>query len=143
MKTLLITALPSDFLILESESKIEGFKFLEKMRLEWDSGKNRFDKVGEALYGIFDDDKLVAIGGINLDPYTSEHSIGRVRHLYVLKDYRKYGLGTILVKKILENGSKSFSKVRLRTHTIAASKFYENFGFKKVTDEYASHQWTY
>ena len=76
MKTQLITDFPSDFLILEAESKIEGFKFLEKMRLEWDSGKNRFNKEGEALYGAFEGDKLVAIGGINLDPYANDDSIG-------------------------------------------------------------------
>lgn len=143
MKTQLITDFPSDFLILETESKIEGFKFLEKMRLEWDSEKNRFNKVGEALYGVFEGDKLVAIGGINLDPYANGDSIGRVRHLYVLKAYRKHGLGTALVKKILEHCSKRFSKVRLRTDTIAASKFYEKFGFKAVSDDSASHQWIY
>jgi len=139
----LITELPNDFSVLESESKRDGFRFLEKMRLEWDSGKDRFNKTGEALYGIFADGRLVAIGGVNLDPYATEPSIGRVRHLYVLKEYRKQGLGATLVKKILENGSKYFSRVRLRTDTVAAAKFYENFGFETVTDESASHQWVY
>ncbi len=143
MQIKLLTDLPDDFLILESESKIEGFRFLEKMKTEWASGKNRFNKTGEALYGIFENDKLVGIGGINIDPYLNEQSIGRVRHLYILKDYRKYGLGSRLVKIILDNGSKSFLKVRLKTDTLVASKFYEKLGFEVVEGESASHQWIY
>lgn len=139
----IITDLSEDFLLLESESKLDGFKFLEKMRLEWSSGHNRFNEAGEVVYGIFENNKLVAIGGINIDPYTNESKIGRVRHLYVQRDFRKKGYGSFLVKNILTHGSKYFSKVRLRTDTVAASAFYENIGFKVINDQYASHVWTY
>lgn len=84
-----INNLPEDFAILEAESKSQGFRFLEKMRVEWESGKNRFNKEGEALYAAFESGKLVAIGGINLDPYINSNLVGRVCHLYVLNDYRK------------------------------------------------------
>lgn len=141
MEIKLITDLPHDFSILESESKLDGFNFLEKMRLEWLSGKNLFNKKSEALYGIFENDKLLAIGGIKIDPYSTEPSVGRVRHLYVSKSHRKHGLGSRLLKEILKDASNSFSKIRLRTDTIEAAIFYEKLGFKKIIDESASHQW--
>lgn len=49
MKTQLLTGLSSDFLILESESKIEGFKLGGMVRVEGDSEENRFHKAEEVL----------------------------------------------------------------------------------------------
>lgn len=143
MTTKTLTELPTDFQILEEESKSEGFNFLSKMKMEWESGKNRFNKTGEKLFGIFEQDKLIAIGGINIDPYVSDASTGRVRHLYVLNNYPKKKAGATLMEKIIAHGSIHFTKLRLRTDTIAASLFYENIGFKTVENKSASHEWNY
>lgn len=143
MEIKLLKDLPEDFSILKCESKIEGFNFLEKMSTEWDLGNNRFNKIGEALFGIFIETKIIGVGGINIDPYSNDPLIGRVRHLYVLNDFRKKGVGTLLLNKILDFGSTHFSTIRLRTDTFAASNFYENYGFIKITDPSASHQLIY
>lgn len=143
MTVTLIKELPFDFNNLETEIETEGFNFLTKMRLEWFSNKNRFNKTGEALYGVFDKDKLIAIGGINLDPYIQESKVGRVRHIYVLKDYRRMGLGALLVKEIINLGGNYFTKLRLRTDTVPASLFYESLGFQIVSEESATHIWIY
>lgn len=136
-----LTDLPADFPLLEDESKQDGFRFLEKMRNEWLAGKNRFQKPGEMLYGVFDGEKLVAIGGINVDPYASAPGVGRVRHLYVLKAYRRSGLGQSLVERMLKDGTRYFTSFHLRTDTSAAAAFYESIGFKRVDLESATHEW--
>lgn len=138
-----LTELPEDFHLLETESKSEGFNFLVKMKTEWASGKNRFDKPGEKVFGIFDQDKLVAIGGINIDPYAGDTSIGRVRHLYVLRNHRRQQLGAKLIAEIVRFGAQNFTKLRLRTDTVAAAEFYEKLGFKTVDDSSASHEWVF
>jgi hypothetical protein len=73
-----ITELPDSFAILEKESKFLGFNFLEKMNLEWRSGKNRFDKSGETALAAFKDGMLIGIGGVNMDPYLNDAGIGRI-----------------------------------------------------------------
>jgi hypothetical protein len=57
---------------LIEESKNEGFKFLERLMDEYSKGTNTFNKTGEILYGVFHvDGKLIAIGGLNKDPYAN------------------------------------------------------------------------
>lgn len=135
-----IMGLPKDFESLLRESLAQNFNFLKKMQDEWVSGKNRFDKKGESLFAAFDGDKLIGIGGLNLDPYVSPEQVGRVRHLYVLQKYRKSGVGKLLMNEIIDSAKINFPKLRLRTDTDAAAHFYEAIGFKKVTDDFASHE---
>ncbi len=52
------------------EARASGHVFLDRLIADWHSGANRFDKPGECLLGLFDGDRLVAIGGLNRDPYT-------------------------------------------------------------------------
>ena len=117
MKLLEISNIPPGFDDLVKESLNEGFKFLAKAKSSWESGANRFDKTGEIFYGAFDENKVVAVCGLNIDPYTNKSSIGRVRHLYVLPVYRRKGIAKLLVDKILEFGKESFEILRLRTHS--------------------------
>ena len=54
---------------LAREARASGHVFLDRLIADWHSGANRFDKPGECLLGLFDGDRLVAIGGLNRDPY--------------------------------------------------------------------------
>ncbi|GAB6422110.1 hypothetical protein bcgnr5390_03610 [Bacillus luti] len=72
-----------DYLV--QESKDEGFHFLVKLISEYENEINTFNKAVECLYGVFQGEKLIGIGGINLDPYTENNKCGQ------LNDYIRIG----------------------------------------------------
>ncbi|MGD6961205.1 GNAT family N-acetyltransferase [Fictibacillus phosphorivorans] len=72
---------------------------------------------------------LVAIGGLNKDPFSNEHSIGRVRRFYVSKKYRRNGIGKLLIKKIIDEAKRDYKILVLHTDTEQAGKFYTSLGF--------------
>lgn len=93
----------------------------------------------EILYGLIFDDKLIAIGGLNIDPYSSENSLVRVRHLYVSKKYRRNNIGRILLDKILTYARGRFLRVRLYSDNIESGKFYISCGFSESVEEHGNY----
>ncbi|WP_410982849.1 GNAT family N-acetyltransferase [Bacillus cereus] len=79
---------------------------------------------GECLYGVFQGEVLIGIGGINQDPYTKAKAVGRLRRFYISKAYRRKGIGNLLLKKILSDAKKHFQIVVLYTDTEQGSQFY-------------------
>lgn len=69
--------------------------------------------------------------GLNVDPYTEDERVGRVRHLYVLFDYRRLGAGRRLVEAVVAAAKSRFIFLRLRTESIEAADFYEKLGFQR------------
>ncbi|WP_070143723.1 GNAT family N-acetyltransferase [Bacillus mycoides] len=116
---------------LVQESKEEGFNLVLKLKNEYESKRNRFSKTGECLYGIFREDTLIGIGGLNQDPYTKDNKIGRLRRFYIAKDYRRKGLGSLLLGRILSDAKIYFSIVVLQTDTEQGDQFYTSSGFAK------------
>ncbi|KXI67300.1 GNAT family N-acetyltransferase [Bacillus cereus group sp. BfR-BA-00331] len=120
-----------EFKYLVQESKEEGFNFLKKLINEYENKLNTFNKTGECLYGIFQGEKLIGIGGLNKDPYTENNKIGRLRRFYISKDYRRIGLGKSLLNKLLSHAEKNFKVVVLHTDTKQGDAFYSANGFVK------------
>ncbi|EJV65226.1 hypothetical protein IEO_02322 [Bacillus wiedmannii] len=118
-----------DYLV--QESKEEGFNFLIKLKSEYENKINIFNKTGECLYGIFQGEKLIGIGGLNEDPYSENNKIGRVRRFYIVKEYRRKGLGRLLLVRIISDAKKHFNIVVLNTDTVQGDKFYTSSGFVK------------
>ncbi|HDR7277518.1 TPA: GNAT family N-acetyltransferase [Bacillus paranthracis] len=116
---------------LVQESKEEGFNFLIKLKSEYKNKTNTFNKTGECLYGIFQEGKLIGIGGLNEDPYSENNKIGRLRRFYIAKDYRRIGLGNLLLKQLLSHAEKYFKVVVLHTDTKQGDAFYIANGFVK------------
>lgn len=54
---------------LRTEAAGEGFRFVEELVAEWHEGTNRFAKPGEVFLGAFRAADLIAVGGLNRDPY--------------------------------------------------------------------------
>ena len=126
-----IYALPeADILRLAAQSGAEGFRFLGRLREEWNSGLNRFVGPGEALFGVFDGARLVAIGGVT----RSSKLIGRLRRCYVDREYRRRGIGRTLVVSVLEHARHHFMWVQLRTDTAIGDAFYCSLGFSRVCE---------
>lgn len=117
---------------LMRESVEEGFRFLERLKDEWEKGINSFRKEGEALYRIKEGKELVGIGGINNDPYDERPRSGRLRRFYIKKSRRGQKLGKKLLLFMLEKHKRDFDRFALYTDTQAAAAFYEKHGFERV-----------
>lgn len=113
------------------ESVEEGHLFLRKLKEEYDSGTNRFNKPGEALFIVMNDHEIAGIGGLNQDPYINDNAFGRVRHVYVLQKYRRIGIGRVILREIIDVAKKHFSILGLRTENEAADLLYCSLGFIK------------
>jgi GNAT superfamily N-acetyltransferase len=124
---------------LRSEALGEGYNFVERLIEECATGTNRYDRPGETLLGCFDDEVdggiLVAVGGLNIDPFANDPSVGRVRRVYVRPAWRKRGIGPALV----ERSRGQFRRVRLRAENADAGRIYERMGFAPTTEPDATH----
>ena len=117
---------------LIKESKEEGFRMIERLINDYKDGSNTFNKLGECLFGVFnEEDVLVAIGGLNKDPFSDRRYVGRLRRFYVSKGYRRKGIGSLLVTKIVEEANKYYEVLVLHTETEAAHQFYCTMGFSR------------
>jgi len=124
---------------LVSESERAGSRFVRRLVDEWDNGANRFDRPGEVLFGARVAGRLVGVCGLNVDPYARDERVGRVRHLYVLSDFRRLGVARRLMAHVIAAAGGRFDNLRLRTHNPAAARLYEALGFRPCVDGDATH----
>ena len=117
-----------------AESEAHGLRFVRRLTDEWLNGVNRFDQPGEALFAVRDAADVVAVSGLNIDPYTTDPATGRVRHLYVLAAHRRRGLGERLVTEIIAAARGHFCTLRLSTSNPDAARLYERLGFRPRAD---------
>jgi GNAT superfamily N-acetyltransferase len=135
-----ITTLDANqFEAMRQESEALGFRFVTRLINEFADGRNHFDKAGELLLALFADGALIGVGGVNRDPYATEGTVGRVRHVYVLEGERRKNAGTFLLHALIHHAQQHFTLLRLRTMTTEASRFYEKIGFLPVNDRAATH----
>jgi GNAT superfamily N-acetyltransferase len=135
-----VETLPLDLGELVSASLHENFRAVQRLCEDWDHGSNRFAGHGEALFEARLNGQLVAICGLNRDPYAAD-TVGRLRRLYVVPSRRLRGIGKTLVRVVLAHAGTNFRTVRLRTNRPDADRFYLELGFERIaqTDE-ATHQ---
>jgi GNAT superfamily N-acetyltransferase len=124
---------------LQSEAQVEGYDFIETLVEEWASGTNRFDAPGEALCGCLDQGLLVAVGGLNCDPFAGRPDMGRIRRVYVRSAWRNRGIGRTLVTALVEEARTHFTCVRLRAENAGAARLYESMGFVPIAGPDATH----
>lgn len=114
---------------LVEESESEGFRFLRKLVDDWTSGENRFTQQGEALFIAECDGQIVAVGGLNIDPYANAPTVGRVRRFYVAARFRRQKLGARMIEVIVDLAKQHFTTLRLYTNSEEAARFYLAVGF--------------
>ena len=86
---------------LVEESEQEGFRFLGRLRDDWHSGANRFAGRGKAFFGVYEGDRLLAVGGVSRD----SDECGRLRRCDVKSQERGRGIGRLLVSHLLRFAS--------------------------------------
>ena len=135
-----IHALPAEIALLAQAARAEGFRFIDRLLGEFASGDNRFDQAGEVLLAVWRDGVLLAVGGVNADPFAAEGRTGRLRRCYVHPDHRAQGVGRELVQALEAHAASHFDSLRLFTDTRAAARFYRQLGYQPIAgDAHASH----
>ena len=131
---------PERLAALLADSERQGWRIVRRLVDEWMSGANRFDRAGEALFAARLGERLVGVGGLNIDPFVAGPRRGRVRHVYVHSECRRQGIGEQLMGEILAAARGPFDHLSLRTANPAAARLYERLGFQVSTEsEHATH----
>ncbi|MBM2577399.1 GNAT family N-acetyltransferase [Jannaschia sp. Os4] len=117
-------------------SVAEGYRFLARMR----TGGTGFDAPGAVLLAAWSGAALVGCGGLSVDPYLEDARVGRMRHVYVLTEHRRAGIGTALAKALLRRARGRFDVLRLRAADARAASFWEGHGFAARAEEGATHR---
>jgi N-acetylglutamate synthase-like GNAT family acetyltransferase len=126
---------------LVEESVAEGFRHLLRLRDDWRTGANRFEEPGEGLWIVDRGERVVAVCGLNRDPFAGNPDVARLRRLYVARSERGRGLGRRLVSCILAHAADTFGEVRLRAGSRAPEGFFLALGFERAEDlPEASHR---
>lgn len=134
------SVLPPELDALVRASRTEGFGMLDRLRREWAAGRVRYDGPGEGLYEARGPDGLLGVGGLHRDPYQTDPTVGRVRHLYVVRRARRRGVGRAILASALAAARGHFTRIRLRTGGPEADRFYEALGFAPTPGEpHCSH----
>ena len=125
---------------LVKESQLEGFRFLSRLEQDYAVGINRFEQLGEALYGAYHQKQIIGVCGLNREPYLGAPNIGRLRHLYVGMAHRGAGVGRQLVNTVIREARQFYKLLVLRTDNAAAASFYRKLGFQSgLSVPYATH----
>ncbi|MCZ8544639.1 GNAT family N-acetyltransferase [Mesorhizobium qingshengii] len=125
---------------LRRESRSEGYWMLVRLADGWASGRNKFLKRGEALFGAWHGRDLAGVCGLNIDPYFEGRDHGRVRHLFVSVPHRRNGLGRMLVETVIDRARRHFAVLNTRAPR-EAFVFYERLGFHRVEgEEFVTHR---
>ncbi len=135
-----ISACPEDMIKLGQKARGEGFRFIDRLIEDFQSGANTFSAPGEVLFEVRDSGRLIAVGGLNGDPHFVGKRTGRLRRIYVDPDYRRKGVGRILVGAIESTAKAHFSELHLFTDSDRAAGFYASLGYADVSNvEHVSH----
>jgi GNAT superfamily N-acetyltransferase len=134
-----LTSVEGPIVRLIDEANAAGFPFMDTLRREWEVRSNRFDRPGEVYLEVWRSGELVAAGGLNIDPYSSDPKTGRIRHVYVLAAARRHGAGQFLLSEIIRHARPIFNRLRLRTRTKEGAAFYEAIGFSRSDEDAATH----
>ena len=116
---------------LLEDSRNQDIVFVDLLINEWIAKINCFNQEGEVLLLAKDDDRVVGLCGLNIDPYHRVSGLGRVRHLYVLSTKRRQGIGSQLIQQIIQQAKSHFELLNLRTNNAEADKFYLAQGFQR------------
>ena len=117
---------------LAADATADGRRMVSRLIEEWAEGVNRFDGTGERAYVAVAGGSVVAVCGLNIDPFAGDPLVGRVRRLYVAAGERHRGVGSVMMTVLAEEARGHFQVLHLRTDDAGASAFYEALGFTRV-----------
>jgi len=138
-----VDELPSDIKpeILEASIR-EDFSPIQWLIADWLDGKNQFSLPGESFYEARTQGRLIGVCGINQDPYAESNTkAGRIRRLYVLPEFRRRGVGTKLIMRVVEDAHLHFPEINLRAYDKGSATFFEVVGFIRNDEDSNRTHW--
>ena len=133
--------IPESVHSLAEIASAEGHNNVLTLLQEYESGLNRFNKPGEALFAAYENGRIVGIGGVNVDPYETAEEVARVRRLYVIPEARRRGVASRLMWHIEAVAARQhFRRIQLFTASSAAGDFYQRLGYSATTRHKVSHE---
>lgn len=125
---------------LREAASAEGYRFLNQLDVECAVETGIFRQLGSALFFLLSGDKPVGIGGLSVDPYETDPSIFRVRHVYIHPDFRRHGVGKMLAQAILAEARLRARLLTLRAPSPDAARFWEAVGFTAIAQFHRTHE---
>ena len=125
---------------LAAEAEAEGFGFVTRFLTDLANHRVSLVGPGEFFLGAVEQNRLVALGGVTPDPYVDDPTTGRLRHLYVSPDVRRRGFGRALVRTLEARAWPTYRRLRLRTDTTLAARFYAQLGYESSSEAHATHE---
>lgn len=123
-------ALPDDMPALQAEAAAEGYRFVEGILEEWNAGRYESGDDRNALFALYHDGTLAAIGAVTPDPYDPAPDLLRIRHVYVRPAARREGVGRTLASALIQQGLALAPRLSLNAADAGASAFWEAMGFR-------------
>jgi GNAT superfamily N-acetyltransferase len=106
--------------------RAEGYLFVERLAADWEAGRMRFEREGEALLAARLTGILAGIGGLTIEPVVP--GALRMRRFYVRPTFRRAGIGRKLATALLER-ARRISPVVTVNAAPASVSFWESLGF--------------
>lgn len=123
-------ALPDELPALQAEAAAEGYRFVESILEEWNAGRYQAGEDGSALFAVYRDGVLMAVGAVTPDPYDPAPDLLRIRHVYVRPAGRRGGLGRLLAGALVQQGLALAPRLSLNAADSGAAAFWEAMGFR-------------
>ncbi|MDP4527057.1 GNAT family N-acetyltransferase [Bacillus halotolerans] len=107
--------------------------FIEEQQVPESDEFDQFDTLNEQCQHVlvYHENQPVGTGRVRIVDHT-----GKLERICILKPYRKYGLGKIIIgelEKIMQE--KGITKIKLHGQTHAAG-FYKKLGYQTASDEF-------
>lgn len=129
--TRVVEALPDGFDVILRAAESEGVRNMAMLAAQWADGAQRFGDPG-ALFAALVDGDLAGVGGVTVETGAVEPAM-RMRRLYVLPMFRRFGVGRPLAGAMMQQG---FQAAPLLTVNAAASDaagpFWEAMSFART-----------
>ena len=102
--------------------------FVDEQKIPMEIELDQFEDSAKHVIGYYEG-KPVAAGRMRI-----VDNFAKLERICVIKSYRKYGMGRLIIEK-LEKLAKGDDMNQAKLHSqIQAVKFYEELGYKKVSD---------
>ena len=129
--TRVVETLPDGFDVILEAAASEGVRNMAMLAAQWAGGEQRFDDPG-ALFAALVDGDLAGVGGVTVETGAGEPAM-RMRRLYVLPMFRRFGVGRRLAGAMMQQGFQAAPMLTLNAAASdAAAPFWEAMGLART-----------
>lgn len=129
--TRVVETLPDGFDVILEAAASEGVRNMAMLEAQWAGGEQRFDEPG-ALFAALVDGDLAGIGGVTVETGAGEPAM-RMRRLYVLPMFRRFGVGRRLAGAMMQQGLQAAPLLTVNAGASeAAAPFWAAMGFERT-----------